>query len=65
MDERERFPGYEWEVELCCVRCGSTHYLIVDEETKEIYCGPCLQFIHEHQKPRPMMEISEEDDFCL
>ncbi len=65
--EKELFPDYEWELDFCCARCGSTHYLIFDEENEEIYCGPCLEFIRRHQKQKPAVtEFDwEEDDLVL
>jgi hypothetical protein len=64
--EKELFPDYEWELDFCCARCGSTHYLIFDEESEEIYCGPCLGLLRRQQKQRSeMVEIYEEDDFVL
>lgn len=64
--EKELFPDYEWEVDFCCARCGSTHYLIFDEESEEIYCGPCLEFIRRHQQQKPSITaIDDEDDFVL
>jgi hypothetical protein len=63
--EKDLIPDYDWEVESCCARCGSIHYLIFDEESKKFYCGPCLQLIHQHKKLQPVIEIPEEDDFCL
>ena len=64
--EKELFPDYEWELDFCCARCGSTHYLIYDEDSEEIYCGPCLEFLRRHQKQQSeMVEIFEEDDFVL
>jgi len=64
--EKELFPEYEWELDFCCARCGSTHYLIFDEDSEEIYCGPCLDFIRHHSKRQAgVIEIDEEDDFVL
>lgn len=64
--ENEWFPDYEWELDFCCTRCGSTHYLIYDEDSEEIYCGPCLEFLRRHQKQQSeLVEIFEEDDFVL
>ena len=64
--EKELFPDYEWELDFCCTRCGSTHYLIYDEDSEEIYCGPCLEFLRRHQRQQSaMVEIYEEDDFVL
>jgi hypothetical protein len=64
--EKEIFPDYEWELDFCCARCGSTHYLIFDEDSEEIYCGPCLDFLRHHQKRQAgVIEIDEEDDFVL
>ncbi len=66
MVEKELFPDYEWELDFCCTRCGSAHYLIFDEESEEIYCGPCLELFRRRQKQRSeMVEIHEEDDFVL
>jgi len=62
--EKELFPDYEWELDVCCARCGSTHYLIFDEESEEIYCGPCLDFLRRHPAPPPAaLEIDEDDDY--
>ena len=64
--EKELFPDYEWELDYCCTRCGSTHYLIYDEDSEEIYCGPCLEFLRRRQKQQSeMVEIFEEDDLVL
>ncbi len=63
--ERELFPDYEWELDFCCARCGSTHYLIFDEESEEIYCGPCLEFMRRHKVRQPLVNVDEEDDFVL
>jgi hypothetical protein len=64
--EKELFPDYEWELDFCCARCGSTHYLIFDEESDEIYCGPCLEIIRRQQKQKSRItEIYEDDDLVL
>lgn len=64
--EKVWFPDYEWELDFCCTRCGSTHYLIYDEDSEEIYCGPCLEFLRRRQRQQSeMVEIYEEDDFVL
>jgi len=57
---------YEWEQEQRCSRCGSTHYLVCDGETREIFCAPCLKTLHDHQ-PRPFepAEGVEDLDFYL
>jgi late competence protein required for DNA uptake (superfamily II DNA/RNA helicase) len=66
MLEKEVFPDYEWELDFCCARCGSTHYLLLDEESEEIYCRPCLELIRRKQTQQPeMVEIFEEDEFVL
>ena len=64
--EHTLLSDYDWEIEACCARCGSRHYLIFDEATEEVFCGPCLHFLRSHQKPQPAtVTLSEEDDFCL
>jgi hypothetical protein len=64
--EEELFPDYDWEVDICCARCGSPYYLVADEESEEIYCGPCLDFMRHHPARLPLaFEIDEEDDLIL
>lgn len=50
---------YDWEQERRCARCGSTHYLVVDEESKAIFCAPCLKALHD-RAPRPPVDYSDE-----
>jgi hypothetical protein len=64
---RELEPvDYEWEDEPRCTRCGTTHYLVCDTETKAIYCAPCVRVLHEKQ-PRPLKPVEgvEDLDFYL
>lgn len=64
--EKEYIPDYEWELDFCCARCGSTHYLIFDDDGEEIYCGPCLDFIRHHTtRQAGAMALDEDDDFVL
>jgi hypothetical protein len=64
--EKEWCSDYEWEIDFCCARCGSTHYLIFDEDSEEIYCGPCLEFLRRHPLRQSVVtEIDEDDDFVL
>ena len=64
--EKEMLPGYEWELDFCCERCGSAHYLIFDKETEKTYCAPCLQFIRGYQKTQAdPADLMEDDDFVF
>ena len=64
--EKELLPDYEWDLDSCCARCGSTHYLIFDEELEETYCGPCLDFLRHHAKRQGgVLTLDEDDDFVL
>jgi hypothetical protein len=38
--------------------------LIFDEESEEVYCGPCLDFLRRHSaSPPAALEIDGDDDF--
>jgi hypothetical protein len=52
---------YDVEQEQRCVRCGSTRYLLMEEEeSKEIFCSPCWKALH--RNPRQPSEPTEEAD---
>lgn len=57
---------YEWEDEQHCSRCGTTHYLLCDTETREVLCAPCSKALHDHP-PRPLKPVEgvEDLDFYL
>ena len=44
--EKELLPGFEWELDFSCSRCGSTQALIFDKENEKMYCAACLHVIH-------------------
>ena len=54
---------YDLEQEPRCARCGSTHYLLMEEESKTIFCAPCLKALHPHlpQPPAPTEEADKLD----
>ncbi|MCG3154590.1 MAG: hypothetical protein DKINENOH_01184 [bacterium] len=52
-DEKELQPGYEWELDFHCERCGATHDLIFDKATEKMYCARCLRFVHGGGQAQP------------
>jgi hypothetical protein len=57
----QEHSNYDWEQERCCAQCGSIHYLVIDEESHEIFCTPCLK-ARQARKPRPLEPAQENED---
>lgn len=50
---------YDWEQERRCARCGTAHYLVVDDESNRIFCAPCLKVMHDRM-PHPPADYADE-----
>lgn len=63
MEKHVESPQPEYDVELrgLCARCGSPHYLLVDEETNEFICAPCFRALR-RPAPQPLEFQNEAED---
>ncbi|MDZ7267711.1 MAG: hypothetical protein ONB48_16180 [candidate division KSB1 bacterium] len=52
-EDKELQPGYEWELDFHCVRCGAAHDLLFDKATEKMYCVRCWRMVQSGLPTQP------------